>query len=462
MKHARVLIVGAGPAGVRAAQTLVAHGLRPVVVDEAARAGGQIYRHPPAALGRSGRQLYGFDADQARAVHQTFDALAERIDWLPATQVWNVRGQTFELLHGPSRRVMQIDASHAILATGATDRALPVPGWTLPGSFTLGGAQVALKSQASLIGSRVVFMGSGPLLYLVAWQYARAGGGVAAVLDTASPLTAWRAWPHLLAQPGQLARGLVYMAGLRRRGVPMHGGVTIQRIEGAERVSAVVWQDARGRQHATACDAVACGHGLRAETQLADLLDCEFHFDPLQRAHLPRTDAAGRTSVPRLYLAGDGAAIRGARAAEAAGELAALALLADGSVAVDATRMRALERLLDRLTRFRRGLEQAFPWPPAWAAQTPDELVVCRCENVTAGQLRATVALAGSAEINRVKALCRVGMGRCQGRMCAPAAAELLAYASGWPLSRIGRLRAQAPIKPLPLDVQPGPEEAAP
>ena len=112
-----------------------------------------------------------------------------------------------------------------------------------------------------------------------------------------------------------------------------------------------------------------------------------------------------------------------------------------------------LERKLHKLGGFRAGLERAFPVPRDWALQAPDELVVCRCENITAGTLRQAVSVNGADEMNRLKALSRVGMGRCQGRMCGVAAAEILAHATGLPLQQVGRLRGQAPIKPIPIQL---------
>ncbi|MFH0133894.1 FAD-dependent oxidoreductase [Variovorax sp. VaC1] len=454
----RPVIVGAGPAGVRAAQTLVAHGLRPVVIDEAPRAGGQIYRRPPTGLTqRSAQTLYGFESKRADAVHQAFDALQGSIDHRPDSLVWNAQGQQLDVLHNPTRSTRRVPYSHLIVATGATDRVLPVPGWTLPGVYTLGGAQVALKFQGCAIGQRVVFMGTGPLLYLVAYQYAKAGVTVAAVLDTARLADQLAATPAMLTQPAVFAKGVYYVGWLRAHGVALHSGVRPLRVIGDEpqgRVTGVAWHDGR-EERTLACDAVGFGYALRSETQLADLLGCRFDYAPMHRAHLPVRDAAGRASVEGVYLAGDGASIMGADAAEWAGERAALALLADNGVAIDAARATALEHKLDRLTTFRRGLERAFPLPQDWAAHAPDDLVVCRCENVTAGTLRQTVAINGADEMNRLKALSRVGMGRCQGRMCGVAAAEILAHATGQPVQQVGRLRGQAPIKPIPIRLVP-------
>lgn len=445
------VIVGAGPAGIRAAQTLVQHGLRPLLIDEAARAGGQIYRQPPAHFQRSKESLYGFEAERAEAVHKAMNGILTSVDYRPNTLVWNAEAGRLDVLQ--QNRNSTVPYAQLIVATGATDRVLPFSGWTTPGVYSLGGAQVALKFQGCAIGSRVVFMGTGPLLYLVAYQYAKAGADVVAVLDSATLGDQMAALPALLRQPAVLAKGLYYVAWLRAHGVRLQGGVRPVKVQGETRVTGVVWRDAQGEQ-TLACDAIGFGYGLRSETQLADILGCRFHFDALQGAWLPQRDAAGRSSVAGVYLAGDGAGIMGADAAEWAGERAALALLHDVGINLDAAglaRAATLELQLARTQRFRGGLERAFPLPADWAAQAPDDLVICRCEEVTAGDLRRTAQATGATEINRLKALSRVGMGRCQGRMCAHAATQILAHCSGQSVQQVGRLRGQAPIKPVPF-----------
>ncbi|MET0847599.1 MAG: FAD/NAD(P)-binding oxidoreductase [Pseudomonas sp.] len=445
-----VVIVGAGPAGIRAAQTLVAHGVRPVLLDEAARGGGQIYRRQPANFKRSAVKLYGFEANKASALHQTIDALRQHLDYRPETLVWNAEDGVLDTLH--DGRAARLEFSRVIVATGATDRILPVPGWTLPGVYSLGAAQIALKFQGCAIGDRVVFAGSGPLLYLVAYQYAKAGANVAAVLDS-SPFSAQaRALPGLLSQPSTLAKGIYYRSWLTAHGIPVHQAATLKRINGEQRVHSLDWSNANGEQPLE-CDAVAFAHGLRSETQLADLLGCQFTWSPLNRAWLPQRDSSGRSSVAEVYLAGDGAGIMGADAAEMAGERAALALLEDIGHLIAPHRGVQLEQALNRIGTFRQGLERAFMFPEHWAADTPDDVMVCRCEEVRAAEIREVVR-EGHWEINRVKAHCRIGMGRCQGRMCGAAAAEIIACESRRPVSQIGRLRAQAPIKPLPFGLE--------
>ncbi|GAB3626792.1 pyridine nucleotide-disulfide oxidoreductase [Pandoraea terrae] len=447
----RVIVIGAGPAGVRAAAALVEAGLHPLVIDEGRRDGGQIYRRQPENFGRRYDALYGTEAARAQALHAAFDALRGKIDYLPETLVWNIRDGVVHTASGTAYRALPFDA--LVICAGATDRLMPVPGWQYAGTFSLGGAQVALKSQGCAIGARTVMMGTGPLLYLVAAQYVKAGAKVAAVLDTSTVTQRLQALPLLLSQPAALMKGMALIRTLRRAGVPIRHGITPKQIVGTDAagVTAVRVTTADGRDLAIDTDAVALGYHLRPETQLADLAGCTFHFDAHVQQWLAQADDDGRSSVKGIYLAGDGMRVRGADAAERSGRLAALTVLRDLGVTMphdDAPRLRAE---LARFTRFAAGLRAAFPWPARFAAALPDETIVCRCEGITAGELRRVVRDAGAIEANRAKAFSRVGMGRCQGRFCGHAGAEVIAAAAAVPLAAVGRLRGQAPVKPLPL-----------
>ena len=454
--RAQPLVVGAGPAGIRAAQALVAAGLRPLVVDEAPACGGQIYRQRFVPDERNAKALYGSEARKAQALHRDFAELARHIDYWPQALLWNLREGAADIAVAGESRSIAYDG--LILATGATDRILPIPGWTLPGVFTLGGAQVALKAQGCAIGQSVVFVGTGPLLYLVAWQYMKAGVAVAAVLDPAPFSAKFAMLRGLPLFPAVVLRGLRFVAELRLRGVALHSGVEDVRIEGQGAVTGIAWREG-GHERRLACDGVGYGLGLRSETQAADLAGCAFRFDERDRAWLPRRDASGRSNVPGVYLAGDGAGIAGADAAERAGERAALALCEDRRLAYSLERAAALESELARIDRFRDVLEAAFPFPAHWVAGIADETLLCRCEEISAGDARKAIDHFDIVELNRLKAVSRVGMGRCQARICGGAAAELLAAQTGRSLESVGRLRSQAPLKPLPLVLKPARRE---
>jgi NADPH-dependent 2,4-dienoyl-CoA reductase/sulfur reductase-like enzyme len=454
MGQPRVIVIGAGPSGVRCAETLVAAGLRPTVIDENRRDGGQIYRRQPDNFTRPYAKLYGTEAERAQSLHESFDALRGKIDYQPETLAWNIADGKVHVTRNECSKALPYDA--LVICSGATDRLMPVKGWHYAGTYSLGASQIALKAQACAIGRQVVFMGTGPLLYLVASQYVKAGANVVAVLDTSPFMRRIAALPKLLARPAVLRNGLTLVASLKRAGVQVLTGITPIEIKGSPEtgVQGVVIRDGSGNERSFECDAVAIGYHLRPETQLADLARCAFRFDHETRQWLPQVGEDGRTSVPGVYLAGDGMKVLGADAAEIGGHLAAMALLKDFKLPVAEHELQRLRDEHAKMDRFRQGLAQAFPWPAQQAAQLPDDTIVCRCEAITAGDLRRTVRDMGAQEANRAKALCRVGMGRCQGRYCGNAGAEVIAHAAGIPVEQVGRLRGQAPVKPLSIAVR--------
>lgn len=451
MAEPRVIVVGAGPAGVRATETLVGAGLCPIVIDEGARDGGQIYRRQPTGFRREPAMLYGTEASRAEALHACFDQLRPLIDYRPRHLAWNIAEGRVHVAHDGAVDELAYDA--LIVASGATDRLMPVKGWHLAGTYSLGAAQIALKSQAVAIGRRVLFLGTGPLLYLVASQYLKAGVAIAGVFDTSRFGAQLAAWPKLASRPDVMLNGMRLLWALRRARVPVHRGVTPLEIVGDADagVSGARIRLGSGDERRFEADAVALGYHVRPETQLADLAGVPFTFDMETRQYLPVVDVDGRTAVAGVYLAGDCARVLGADGAEIAGRLAALAVLSDLGQPVDTARQQMLRRERARMDRFRSGIATAFPWPHALAAGLDDETVVCRCEGITAGELRGVATGKGARELNRAKALSRVGMGRCQGRFCGHAAAEVVSAATGETLETVGRLRGQAPVKPLPI-----------
>jgi NADPH-dependent 2,4-dienoyl-CoA reductase/sulfur reductase-like enzyme len=383
----RAVVVGAGPAGVRAVEQLLRAGITPVWIEEAPDGGGRIYQRPPAGFRRDPKALYGADATRARALHAALDALKPRCDWRPDTLVWNIRpGERAldTLTRGTVRDLVPYDA--LILCTGAMDRVMPMPGWTLPGVTTLGGAQVALKAQGVGIGARPILVGTGPLLWLAALQYAKAGAKPALVLDTTSFARKAIAVGGLLANAPTFLRGLRYLAGLRLRRVPIAEDATPLAIEGENAPRALRWRDAAWRERVTECDAVALGWGLKPEAQLADLAGVPFRFDAVQRNWVPQRDAAGRSPVAGVYLAGDGAGIGGAEVAELAGARAALAVLEDRGIAATC----CCARISTGAWRGRRA------FAPPWKAPSPSPPISpprCRTRRSSAAARRSPPAI---------------------------------------------------------------------
>jgi NADPH-dependent 2,4-dienoyl-CoA reductase/sulfur reductase-like enzyme len=445
----RIVILGAGPAGVAAAAALVDEGHRPMVIDEAQAPGGQAFRRPSASVTLDAKRFLGSQAAKFTKLHASFAGLLGRIDYRPGTLAWNVFDRAVHTVRGSVAEAHDFDA--LILAAGATDRLLPVPGWTLPGVYSLGGAQTLLKDQGCAIGRAVVFCGSSPLLYLAGLQYSLAGAHVVAILDTTPLRRKAMAVPKLASVPGTLLRGLWQMAALRKRGAKMYHGVRLLQIEGDGSVEGLRFRDSAGTEHRLGADAVALGFGLRAEAQLAELAGARLRYDPAFRQFLPEIDEDGRCGSG-IYAAGDGCAIGGADAAGLSGRLAAYAVIKDFGESAPLAEMARLRRRVRRLRRFQLGLATAFAWPFEWLFDTADEVILCRCENVTLGEVRRVMRSdLPPADVNRAKAFTRCGMGRCQGRFCGLSLAELMAAESRRPLEQMGWLRVQAPVKPIPL-----------
>ncbi|MEO9777894.1 MAG: FAD/NAD(P)-binding oxidoreductase [Sedimentitalea sp.] len=442
----QVLIVGAGPAGIRAAQRLTEAGLKPMVVDAAARAGGQIYRRPPVGFTRPAQLLYGSEATKAMTLHSLFDKMVAdgRLDYYPSSSV-TALGNGMAQVVTPAG-VRELRYGRLILATGATDRLAPVAGWQASGCYSLGAAQIALKSQGIALGQQIVLAGSGPLLTLLASQLLQSGAQVAAVLDTA-PLRQQLRGAAMMARarPLVFARGVQMRAALGRR---YHAGIKLTQIEAdGDGPLAIHWQDSKGKARQTPCDMIGLGWHLRADLHLADLAGAQFEWSTTFAQWLPVSDDMGRVGEG-LYLAGDGLSILGADGAEIAGRLAATACLLDLGHAV--TDPEADLNKLNRMRRFAKGVATAFPWPTQMVRKLLDDTVLCRCENVTAGELRETLDWSGP-DANRAKSLGRVGMGRCQGRYCQLSAAEVIAAKAAVAPDEVGRLRLQPPARPVPI-----------
>ena len=443
-------VIGAGPAGLAATAAAAEQGLRCVAIDEQAMPGGQIYRSLEASpLADSG--LLGPDYQRGREVLDRFRA--QKIELIDRASVWQVTpDREIGLLRDGQARFLR--ARRLVIATGAQERPCPIPGWTLPGVMAAGAGQILMKSGALVPEGRVVIAGAGPLLWLVAWQYLRARVDLAAVLETvgaAAKLAALRYLPRALGAPQYLLKGMGLMAAVRRAGVRHVTGIEGLRALGGERVGGVGYlKDGSWRD--LDCDLLLLHQGVIPNLQITRALGCAHDWDDAQLCWRPRLDGWGNSSLPDIAVAGDGGGIVGAIAAEKQGALAGL------EAAHQLGRISAEER--DRLVgplraEIRRQLRirpflDALYRPAAAFRRPPDETIVCRCEEVTAGEVRRLAAL-GCQGPNQTKAFSRCGMGPCQGRLCGTTVCELLAEALGRPVAEIGAYRVRPPIKPVTL-----------
>ncbi|MCY0953645.1 NAD(P)/FAD-dependent oxidoreductase [Streptomyces sp. H27-S2] len=464
-------VVGAGPAGLAAAVTAAGLGLRVALLDAGERAGGQFYRHPAPGLGAARPEAlhHGWAAFAAREAALRAHAAAGRIGHLAEHHVWTVvpdgDGWLLHAVagHGPEERAAAVRARAVLIATGAYERQLPFPGWTLPGVVGAGGAQAMLKSGLVLPGRRVVVAGSGPLLLAVAGSLAAAGAGVPAVVEAAAYTGYARRAGVLLRNPRKLAEGAAYGGALLRHRVRLLTRYAVTEAHGTDRVEAVTvarldrdWRPLPGTGRRIACDALAVGHGLLPQLELATGLGCATRRSADGAVALD-LDAGQRTSVPGIWSAGETGGIGGADLALAEGEIAAHAI-AGRPVPGALVRRRA------RLRAFADAMGAAHRPGGGWTGWLRDDTPVCRCEEVPAGLVREAVRDLGARDARTAKLLTRAGMGWCQGRMCGPAVAALAGEepaADRRPLScpvTLGRLAELRPAGGAPAGQAPAGE----
>ncbi len=451
-----IAVLGGGPAGMAAATEAATAGARTVLLEESPLPGGQVYRALPT----------GFTATPDRD-RRTGDGLRAALAASGAEQhtgcrVWAVGGgplvsqgnapEPFTLsalrLDGAP---FTVTARALILCCGTHERIIPFPGWTLPGVIGLAAATILLKAQGVVPGRRVVVAGAGPLLFAVAAKVIAGGARVAAVVDAATTGEWLRALPALAARPDVLAQGLAWRAALLAARVPVLQASRILAAEGEGHLARV--RIATGEaERVVEADALCVGHGLVPATEAARSFRAKHVHRSEDGGWVPVLDAQQRTSVPLLYVAGDGAGVRGAAAAPSAGRVAALAALDDLGLAGDrAARQRDAVAALARARRAGAAMARMMALRPALVAAIPPETIICRCEGVTRAAIDAA-ADSGATTINQLKHFTRCGMGPCQGRMCGDAAGSVLALRRGVDVAQVGFATGRVPLRPVPME----------
>ncbi|CAL9543702.1 Hydrogen cyanide synthase subunit HcnB [Actinosynnema sp. ALI-1.44] len=410
----RVVVVGAGPAGLAAARAAARHGASTVLVDAEPSAGGQYHR--------------GEDV-----------AVPQGVEHLANTTVWAVEGTRLHLRTGPAdapgRVARVLDCDALVLATGAHDRALPFPGWDLPGVVTAGAAQAMAKAHGVAVGRRVVVAGTGPFLLPVADALRKLAVDVVSVLEAGSPLGWAREPAGVLAGRGKLAEIARYKAVLPR----YRTRSTVVAAHGDDRVTAVTvakldrdWRVRPGTERRVEVDAVCVGFGFTPRLELAVAAGCAV------RAGFVRVDDRQATSVPGVYAAGEITGIGGADLARVEGEVA-------GTCAAGGTPSPATLRTARRGRTFAAALDRVHALGPGWRTWPDERTLVCRCEEVDLAALRAAVDEHAALGLRSLKLTCRVGLGLCQGRVCLRNAAELAGVE--YDADRFSRRPVAAPLR---------------
>jgi D-hydroxyproline dehydrogenase subunit alpha len=452
-----VLVVGAGPAGLAAAiaaarrlpEAASAH--RIAVLDERPQPGGQYFKQLAPSQRFAGdrfpdRQFRDGAALLRRGREAGVTILSDATVWAAFAN-----DEVAALVEG---RAVLFRPRQLIIAAGAYERPVPIPGWTLPGVMTTGALQTLARAYRVAPGQRVIVAGNGPLNLQTALELVEGGVEIAAVVETARKpaLGDWATLARLaLAAPDLAWDGRRMLARLARRGVPVLWESSVVAAEGDDRFARAVIRRADDTRESMTADVLALGHGFVPSTELPRMLGLRHrHVDRHVGYMAPAVDASGRSSDPAVFVIGDGAELGGARIAQARGTLAgAAAAQALGAIGDDAE-TRAAQAALAKAQRFQDALWQLFAAPRFEIGAVADDVVLCRCEALTAGQLRATIR-DGAQAMAALKKLTRAGMGPCQGRYCAATIARLLAHEVQSPLDEFAFFAPRAPAKPVPL-----------
>ena len=446
-----LIIIGAGPAGLGAACEACIHGLSVIVLDEQPGPGGQIFRSIEHLTPKAMRIL-GKEYAHGRKLATNFRQLD--IEYISGAKVWQIEsGRIISYsINGASH---QIQAKAILIATGAMERPVPIPGWVLPGVMGAAAADVIFKSSRMVPAKRVVLAGSGPLLYIVATRMIAAGADIRALIDTTDRKNYRKAicfLPKALRAIEYLLKGLGMLQQIRKSRIPIYKQARHISACGHNHIEKVAFEHS-GKAMEIPTDTLFLHEGVIPNTQLARLIKCDHEWDAVQHYWRPVIDEWGHSNVDGIYIAGDTAGISGAEVAECAGHLSALAVASRlGSISKKEKEDLAAfyRKKTNRIQSVRPFLDYLYR-PSPWAlVPKNDETVVCRCEEVTAGQIRDAVKL-GSLGPSQVKSYTRCGMGPCQGRTCGHTVSEIIADELKKQVAEVGYYHVRPPIKPITL-----------
>lgn len=451
------LVIGGGPAGMAAAIEAARAGLACTLVDEAPRLGGQIYRQPPYGFRVRDTRALGRDYARGEALRAEFAATGERIEVRPSTSVVGIWGCDVAWISGEASGTFS--AERMVLATGAYDRPVPFPGWTLPGVMTAGGAQALVKTMHVRPGRRAVVAGTGPLLLVVANQLHKVGVEVIAVLEAGRPSWSPRAFGKVWGERELLKDAWGYWRALRRAGIPIRFNHTVFEAHGDREVESVTfgpvdpetWSPIRERAQKVEADVLVVGFGFVPNVELTELAGCRHEYVHDVGGWVPVRTARMETTVPGVFAAGDGAGVAGALVAIEEGRIAGITAAEQAGMlrSAEAHRRRAphterlrslsgVRKVLDAMSRIRPGLTEL----------ATSQTLACRCEEISIAEVGAALEQ-GARDLQAIKLLTRLGMGPCQGRNCGPSMGLHVGHALGCSPRDAGRINPRPPVKPV-------------
>ena len=453
-----VVIVGAGPSGIGAADLLANHSLKVLLIDENSQIGGQIWRKPAY------EPVSRFSVLQPPAPKMDLSTAAGRnknyLKIITPACVLGVFPEKHLLLSTSEESLKEIRARRIIFATGAREKVRPFKGWTLPGVMTLGAAQILLKYYGVLASAKILVAGAGPLVYLLSSQILGVGGKVTTVLDRSSATTKLNAIWGMAGQLPKIGQGLLALARLIQKRVSIKHQMQVVEVKGNDRrqevIAVKIGPDGTivpGSQRRYQTQLLVCGNGFIPNIELPQLAGCDLTYAADKGGWIVKVDRSMETSVSGVFAAGEITGIAGSDKALIEGQLAALSILKQFGILNSKKHRIRQTALLTKRKRYQRfGAFLNRQWaihPREWAA-IDDATIICRCEDITMGTIRKWIQEGLTTEPDLKKAT-RCGMGNCQGRTCMPLIYDILAAYSVSGKHDPHPPSVRTPVKPIPL-----------
>jgi len=452
-KNFDCLVIGAGPAGLSAAITAREFGLSVLLIDEQNRPGGQIYRGIESPFFKN---HCGSDEEYAYGETLTKKFRASEADYLPGVLIWQV-SQDGTISYLENTVSDQCSGKRIIIASGAMERPVPIPGWTLPGVMGAGAADALYKSSDIIPDGKVVLCGNGPLLLSVASKFIELGVSIEAILETMSYtdyITSIRHLPKAAKNFPYLLKGLEMRRQIMASKTKVYTNVKDILALGNEQLEQIKFTS-RGNSKKISVDTLLLHDGVIPNTQLTRQLNCEHEWNEVQRYWFPKHDEWGNTNLQGFLVVGDTTQVRGAKIAMLKGQLAGMAVAHQLNIITGEERKwkaKAIHSELKLEMSVRPLMDHLFKPNPEFYAPENKETLVCRCEEVSVAQILDSVSL-GAIDPNQVKSQVRCGMGQCQGRMCGSTISELVAKERAVNVSEVGYLSVRPPLKPISVKI---------
>jgi len=445
-----VVIIGAGPAGIKSVLSLQELGLKIALIDEASTLGGQIYKN----VEKNAKHKELFKEEYLKGLDFIKKVNFENIDYIHDASVWSISSKQ-EIYYSKENTSYKIEAKKIIIATGSMERPCPVKGWTLPGVMGATAAQIILK-ESSIIKDDAVFVGTGPLFYYVIAQYLDAGAKIKAIIDTtpiANYLKAFKYLPKALLDMGPLLKGLSFFIKFKKHDVKIYNFIDDISFEGNEELEKVVFTN--GSKKVSIDTNIAFVHnGLAPNINLQLQAGCEYEFSKVTRTINITTDEYMQSSVDNIFVVGDGKSIRGVDVAIVEAKIASLKVAESFHKIPNDSFSSEFKMYLKELNSYmylRDFLDTLYLPSTKLLLPSGDDVVVCRCEEVTLKDIKDSLEIDCRGP-NSIKSFTRCGMGSCQARFCGLTLLEIISRETKVPIDELKYLRIRSPIKPVRIE----------